>query len=273
MTQISMNTRTAPAKLLEEMDKFGHLLSELTKGQEAIYFPNPGNLGDGLIRYGTLRFFKNHNIKYREITTFRNPPATLFGMLLSRNIWIYGGGGGWIAPHAAEKIVQKTRIFSKRTIVLPSTYGYSVKEQSRITHFRRDLYQSAENAPHSIFAHDMALYSELADATPIRKKGYFWRNDCESSYASEGMESRPDIENRDISAEGIHVTPIDGFVSGIAEVEEVVTDRLHVAICGAILGRKVTLYRNSYFKNESVFKTSIEPHFPNVTFINSKPQA
>ena len=61
-------------------------------------------------------------------------------------------------------------------------------------------------------------------------------------------------------------TPIDGFLARIAAVDEVHTNRLHVGIAGAMLGRKVTFYDNDYFKNRAIFRTSIEPYYPNVRF-------
>lgn len=42
------------------------------------------------------------------------------------------------------------------------------------------------------------------------------------------------------------------------------TNRLHIAIAGARLGKEVWFYANSYYKNQAVYEFSIKPRFPNV---------
>ena len=44
------------------------------------------------------------------------------------------------------------------------------------------------------------------------------------------------------------------------------SDRLHVAIAGALLGKEVELYPNSTFKNRAVYDFSLE-RFTNVRFV------
>ena len=56
------------------------------------------------------------------------------------------------------------------------------------------------------------------------------------------------------------------FLLGIDTFEEVRTDRLHVAIAGALLHKSVSLYANAYFENRAVYEFSLKT-FPNVRFI------
>jgi exopolysaccharide biosynthesis predicted pyruvyltransferase EpsI len=49
-------------------------------------------------------------------------------------------------------------------------------------------------------------------------------------------------------------------------VDRVRTDRLHVAILSAMLGKAVEMFDNSYGKNRSVYEYSLAGRFPNVTF-------
>ncbi len=49
--------------------------------------------------------------------------------------------------------------------------------------------------------------------------------------------------------------------------DEIRTNRLHVAIAGGLLGKKVMLYPNSYFKCEAVYKFSIKGNYPNVQWM------
>ena len=48
--------------------------------------------------------------------------------------------------------------------------------------------------------------------------------------------------------------------------DRIVTDRLHGCILAALLGKKVDFYANDYFKNESVYRFSMEEEFPNVNW-------
>ena len=42
------------------------------------------------------------------------------------------------------------------------------------------------------------------------------------------------------------------------------TDRLHVGILGALMGKRVHLHEGAYFKNRAVFESSLAPNFPDV---------
>lgn len=54
------------------------------------------------------------------------------------------------------------------------------------------------------------------------------------------------------------------FVDGYDSVE---TDRLHVCIGAALLGKKVIFHPNSYFKNEAVYRHSLERRFPLIRWV------
>jgi len=55
------------------------------------------------------------------------------------------------------------------------------------------------------------------------------------------------------------------FVSYAKFANSIHTDRLHVAILGSILGKKVTMYENIYYKNTGVYEFSLVDD-PNVEF-------
>ncbi len=50
--------------------------------------------------------------------------------------------------------------------------------------------------------------------------------------------------------------------------EEIHTNRLHVAIAGALLRKKIFLSANSYFKCRAVYEFSMKKDFPNVTWVD-----
>jgi exopolysaccharide biosynthesis predicted pyruvyltransferase EpsI len=57
------------------------------------------------------------------------------------------------------------------------------------------------------------------------------------------------------------------FLELIEGSRKVCTDRLHVAILAAILGKDTTLYSNSYYKNKGVYEYSLSS-YPNVKFVD-----
>ncbi|MFW5701162.1 MAG: polysaccharide pyruvyl transferase family protein [Cyclobacteriaceae bacterium] len=59
------------------------------------------------------------------------------------------------------------------------------------------------------------------------------------------------------------------FLGYLQKFDEIRTNRLHVAIGGALLGKKVYLQANSYFKNRAIYEFSLKDKFPNVTWQES----
>ncbi len=58
------------------------------------------------------------------------------------------------------------------------------------------------------------------------------------------------------------------FLRFINFFPEIKTNRLHVAIGAALLNKEVYLYKNNYYKNEAVYRYSMERRFPKVKFMN-----
>jgi exopolysaccharide biosynthesis predicted pyruvyltransferase EpsI len=116
------------------------------------------------------------------------------------------------------------------------------------------------HVPGARFCHDMAFFLDLPPITPVAAQGRFFRTDRES--LGQGLPEG----NRDISFEGTEVTPIQGFFDAIGQFETVHTDRLHVAIVAALLGRRTHLYANGYHKNAAIFRSSLAPFYPNVSY-------
>jgi hypothetical protein len=57
------------------------------------------------------------------------------------------------------------------------------------------------------------------------------------------------------------------FLRTIDRFEEVATNRLHVAIGSALLGKQVKFYTNNYYKNRAVYEYSMKDRFPNVQWM------
>lgn len=159
-----------------------------------------------------------------------------------------------------ENIVNK--LYKRfKVIVLPSSYQKKVQFKKNVTFFSRDKFDSQQNIPESIFCNDMAFYLGKIEAPKGKGIGYFFRTDVETSNKIKLPEN-----NRDLSLEGTDNSDIYPFLAAISEYETIYTDRLHIAIAAALMGREVHLYPGSYFKIKAIYESSIKDYFDNVHF-------
>ena len=243
-------------------DKFT-ILEETLKAEcgrgPLYYFPNSGNWGDGLIRYGTLKFFYDINLNYKELTKSNIDQLSL---LNRGGTVIYGGGGGWckLWNHSVDYVTKLKQRFN--VIVLPSTYELIYSIPNTIF-FCRDMFESKQNMPSATFCHDMAFYigKHFLRKGKGSGKGYFFRCDAESA-------NRIKIPscNNDISLKGNHLSEVSQFFDEINRFAVIYTDRLHVSIAACLLKKEVHLYPGSYFKNRAVYLSSMKDYFENVYF-------
>ena len=82
---------------------------------------------------------------------------------------------------------------------------------------------------------------------------------------SEIIDSRQSKDG--IVVEDVSLISFGDFVNLIEGSRRVFTDRLHVAIISAILGKDTTLYPNSYYKNKGIYEYSLSS-YPNVKFVD-----
>lgn len=109
---------------------------------------------------------------------------------------------------------------------------------------------------------DMVFYltPDYLGVEPVRGNGTVraFRHDCEQK------DERPD---RSIDLSSLFHYHVDDkqsildcakeFLRKINEYETIHTDRLHVAIGGMLLGKRVFLYPNNYYKNRAVYEFSL----------------
>ncbi len=252
-----------------EFYRLSETILNLANGKKVLYFPNPGNWGDGLIRAGTLAFFKHFGIAFDEISleggSIYNNSQFLKAKLGNR-LLVVGGGGAWCShyPHLADSVANIQRRFGfKNIIVLPSTYDrrYDI---DNVTFCRRDHFLSKEHMPKALFCHDMAFFLGRIETSFSAEKGVgnMFRTDIETSGKIDVQE-----DNYDLSAQGNEKDAAAPFFYHINQYEVINTDRLHVSVAGSLLGKKVRLYEGSYGKNKSIYLSSMKSFFPNTEFM------
>jgi exopolysaccharide biosynthesis predicted pyruvyltransferase EpsI len=122
---------------------------------------------------------------------------------------------------------------------------------------------------------DKATFSHILDKVEKikgSKVAYFMRTDCESakhfrtdldlSSCMQGSEFTTK-EQMSFSA-AVMLSTVDNF-------DVIVTDRLHVAIANALIGKQVYVLDNSYGKLSGVYKGSMH-HLPNIHLCDEVPR-
>jgi len=250
-----------------EYIRLAETIDTYSRGRKVYLLCNPGNWGDGLIRYGTELFLAAFNIRYEKLSldpTFSDR-LSLMKSGLGGNILLCSGGGAWCGHYKffARTVKQiQHRYRFRKIIVLPSTYEmpFDIPE---VIFFRRDEYESRLAMPDSTFCHDMAFFlGPLESSQPTRKLLNCFRTDVESA----GLQALA-ADNVDLSLKGTTDSTVFEFLEAIASYSTIKTDRLHVSIAGSLLNREVFLYPGSYFKNLAIYKTSIENRFPNTHWV------
>lgn len=261
--------------MINEFEILAEEIKRNAHGKKIIYIPNPGNYGDGLIRYATKKFFKDFNIEHWEVNIgYGLIKLKLLPYLVekSKYFFICGGGGGWCSAYnCGYRIARAISLFTNDLLVLPSTYDIDVSKING-TLFRRDKFKSLDMASGSLFCHDMAFYLTCVKEIDVYRSkstkpkiGLLMRTDREAAIQRLSM---PEA-NIDLSLLGDHMSNGDDFLLEVAKYTDIHTDRLHVCIAGLIVGARVNLYPGNYFKIKAIYSSSIEGIFENITMNES----
>ena len=248
---------------MEELD-LKHFL-EKYRGTSVDFYRFPGNYGDSLIWHGTKILLNALDISenYVEISSSKK-----------NDILFIDGGGNFVDDYSdiRDFLIKKPNLY-REIVVLPHTiFGDKQIDvlnslSGDITIFCREevsfkfIKENFANGNVYLW-HDCAFYNEFQKIPHGKGKLNAFRLDRESI-----IDDLPE-SNQDLSYNGYATKPLDELVNCLKEYEEINTDRLHIAICGALLGKKVNLFPNSYYKNKAVFDYSLK-RFPNVSFIEN----
>ena len=216
------------------------LLSALAGATDITLIRPFGNMGDHLIHAGTRRLLAN--IDYREVGLpdldgVRGQLAVIFG------------GGAWCHahPHMAEYLPRIEEQF-ERVVVFPSSFDVTQEDvrrtlaKSDALFFARERvsYEQIRDLCHAELAHDCALFFDFEPyASPGQGLLSAYRTDLEAV----GRPIPPG--NNDIS---MTCENLDEFLTTIARHETIETDRAHVMIAAALLGKQVYYNSSNYHK-------------------------
>ena len=278
------------------------LVANVLKCFNSSYFiPNNGNLGDGLIAYAEYKKLNNLKISYRV------KKAKSFKLKNENFSLIYGGGGifagGWDFKNI-QKVFNNKNL--NKVVILPSSFrdcADLVKSfDSRFIVFCREEksfeYCKSLNDKAKFFLYDdMVIRCDLGPLLKHKKsfKYFFSYRKILKSLQKKGYTDSDKIlyafrtdkekkinfnvrKNFDLSIQypnNYFQTELKAeflsrlFVNIINKFDVVYTDRLHIGIASALLGKRTILFDNTYQKVSSVYNLSLK-EFPNVSLAEEK---
>lgn len=271
---------------------------EEIRGETVLYRPSPGNAGDALITVATIEVFRRLGVRFemldetipdvrgrvvihgggggfwgdnRVVTDFieRVAPAASRVVLLPQTITGHEALLASLPPHV--------HLFCRERVSFAYLRSLSLKARVFLDHdlaFRLDAAEWLGRhgwlrlfalAPGRAFK-GVRRFQAAARAHPDRRLLNVRRGDSEAVGEGGGQGGRhADISRAfavGVRREGFIAVSAACLLRFIARYERVKTDRLHVGIGAALLGKDVALGPNRYFKNRAVFEHSLEGTFP-----------
>lgn len=271
------------------------------KGQTIHYYPNPGNGGDCLIAAGTYQVFRRVGLRYEFI-----PVGDRSFDPENKIIFYAGGGNLVPFYTQARDFLERVHRKARRVVMLPHTirghedliaaFGSNVdliaRERRSYDHIR-----SCRTAAGVHLMHDMAFALDvpavrslwqpiqvLSRTSAAKLAREYWRSLTVKGPSGPTLNCfRVDVEKTDrplppdnidvsIAFNGGQAPAINAYMTTrnildfLDRYDTVNTNRLHLGIGAAILGKKTFLERNDYDKNLSIYEFSLRDHFPNVAW-------
>lgn len=217
------------------------LLDSLAGASDITFFYSSGNMGDQLIWAGTKKLLSSirYESKYFDRTSEIKDK--------SGHTAIITGGGAFCKPyqHMAAVLPFLEERY-QRVIVFPGSFDPSVEAvrrslaKSKATVFARELvsYKLIKNLCHAELAYDCAFFY---DFQPYKRPGTGTLNAFREDPERNTTGTPPG--NNDISST---CRSLGQWFDILAKHETIRTDRAHVMVAGAMLGKKV-YYGSSYY--------------------------
>ncbi|TCB73244.1 exopolysaccharide biosynthesis protein [Acinetobacter sp. ANC 3781] len=285
------------------MSKLINVFEELSNFSNGIiyYYPNNGNAGDALLNMGFYALAKKYNVHFVEINKSEINKVREEDVLL-----IAGGGAlvpEWgsttdLVANLNKKI--KLIIFPQSIRDIDSVIS-NLPENTTIFCREKYSYQyclEKSNAKNIFLENDIAFYCDLNEILDsevgmqfFSKKNiarhvilsghkicsYFKHDVVFAMRVDKEKNDKLDVPRKLINDFSIVASFGSGnykqslysarkFLNLINLYEEIHTDRLHVAIGASLLGKKVKIYNNGYYKCKGVYEKSMK-EMENVSFI------
>ncbi len=228
------------------------ILEQIGQPPDLTFVRGAGNWGDELIWAGTRALLSDHI--YREIDLAGLTSAEGHTVVLT-------GGGAFCRPYheLMPRMLSIAGLRFERVIVLPSSFDPSVDEvrdalsRTRATVFAREpaSHRRIVSLCDARLAHDCAFFYDFA---PLRREGQGTLNAFRSDREAGAARATPPPDNDDIS---VTATSLRAWLEAIASHELIRTDRAHVMIAAALLGKRVQYASSSYHKVPAIARYAL----------------
>lgn len=216
-------------------ESYASVFEPLT-GKRVGYVRPLGNIGDWLIELATIQLFGVYGIDWKLQDA--DGPAEV-------DVIAFGGGGNMGSFYEGNwKLREKCLRLGLPVTILPQSF-LSREDRPFARVYVRETASFEYCCEGATLAPDLALgLSYEPYAKPSKETGVFLRRDVEGLFCRRW--------NRD--PDRMCKTPCD-YLELAACYRQIITDRLHFAISGLIVGCETTLLPNSYHKNLSMYET------------------
>jgi exopolysaccharide biosynthesis predicted pyruvyltransferase EpsI len=243
-------------KIEESRRKLLYTIAHVSEGKDITFVRSYGNLGDHLIYAGVRQLLSG--MPYKEISA-RKDLSTAEG-----HTALAAGGGDWChAFHSfSPKVLPKLEKKFKNVILLPTTFDPTVPVVRRVLKnteavvFAREQnsYRRIRNLCDAEIAYDTAFFF---DYSPYRREGKgvlnAFRVDPETARPQDTESLLPE-DNNDIS---VTCDSLDEWLWTISRHELIRTDRAHVTVAAALMGKRVEYRASSYFKVPAIVEFAL----------------
>lgn len=254
---------------LRDAPEFDALEERLRTAQgsgKLVFVPVNGDLGESVKRAGARAFFDDRDIAHviRKADALTGASLDDYARLsgLEVPVVVLGSGGNLSADLVAKIGLAGLPAGRVKVFVLPEMAGCSA-ESLGLGGNGTILSARGEDASRQAgtFCHDMAFCMEPTVRPPKQNIACFF-----SGKTLLRLKPQLPAVNLDLQAAGDGFGGLNDFFARIALSRIVHTDRLQIAIAGALLGVDLSLYAEPGSPTEQVFKASIEPYYDNVQF-------
>ena len=222
---------------LLELDAFSEVFAPL-RGKRIGYVRPIGNVGDTLIEWATRELFDEFQVRWRLFDPEHDAAADVDEL-------VFGGGGNMGTRYTNNwELRGRTLQIGLPVTVLPQSFTSPEPRPYKRVFVRERA--SLEFCPEAALAPELALGMRRTTWPPPQSEtGVFLRRDRERSGGLRWLTRDPVRLCHD---------PLE-YLTLAAHYKRIITDRLHFAICGLLVGRDTTLLPNDYHKNRSMFDT------------------
>jgi exopolysaccharide biosynthesis predicted pyruvyltransferase EpsI len=283
-------------------------LQSFCAGETILFFPNPGNAGDTLIAHATYQLFHDLHVHFEIVRDLRQaqPDGRIVVYGGGGNLVPYYHYARDVIQslhlRARRMLVlpssilgnqellaslgSNTEILCREAVSYEYVLGMAPRARVHLFHdmaFNLDVERTLRENPLPIQPHlprlalrallfEMDLLPDLTRLARAKELAAF-RTDQEA-LAGDLPPGNLDLARR--LSYGADREDVARYVSWrmlyfLRRFERIRTDRLHICIAGALLGKQVEFFANRYHKNKAVFEYSLRDRYPNVRWMGADP--